>query len=346
MQVGPIRFPAFSLPVSTAPVQPVYQFQPTQPSDQVEIGAAPALRAPQRTPLTRHKLALLGTAALGLALSVGTYHVPGRSAAWASVTQALPNSVPKVPQTFSKDAVQGYYLDADEEELSEAGRALYESIRSRHLGQSEKLDFGSPTAYFTGGLPGSGKGQILEKMQSMGGFVVVDPDCIKRDVIADLVEKNPALKSAAEKDPDWGTVVHWTSSLLAKELMRDALKAGADVVYDSSMSTPDRQRYKDFVDLARSQGYRIHAMICQVGVQKSIERAESRAGKPVTVELPEDEIRLPGRRVTAEYVRECAGRLDENLLLFQAAGFFDHVSIYDNNLDGQPMRLISSAKKR
>ncbi len=128
--------------------------------------------------------------------------------------------------------------------------------------------------------------------------------------------------------------------------MKDALRSGCDVVYDSSMSTPDRQRYQDFVDLARSQGYRVHAMICEVDLNKSIERAEARANKSLLLDSPQGPLKLLGRRVTADYVRECSGRLKDNLTVFQAAGFFDHVSIFDNSVDGQPMRLISSSKKR
>jgi predicted kinase len=251
----------------------------------------------------------------------------------------------EVPQKFRLREVQDYYLSGDEESLSEAGQALYASIRDRALANAEPTQVGSPTVYFTGGLPGSGKGQILDKMEANGGFVLIDPDHIKHDIMADLARKNPQLREAMQNDREWGTVVHWTSSLMAKQLMLDALETGADLVFDSSMSTPDQARYHEFASKARSQGYRVNALICDVRLEKSIERSEKRAQKPVEVEVEgADSLKLPGRLVTADYIRECQTRLEHNLFSFRMAGLFDSMSFYDNNSDGAPARLMSDIR--
>jgi hypothetical protein len=195
MQLGPIRHSsaiAWRQP-TTISAQPNYQAQSSYlPIDRMEVSFAPLPTKPRGLAGTRAKL--LSAAALTLSFSTLAAQFPSQVANWSVAVTASPvlAAPTKVPQQFSQAAVQSYYLCPEEESLSAQGRALYESLKIRYLGDAQAIDMGTPTAYFTGGLPGSGKGQLLEKMHAMGGFVVVDPDLLKRDVMLDLLEKNPA----------------------------------------------------------------------------------------------------------------------------------------------------------
>lgn len=255
---------------------------------------------------------------------------PDPPALVGSGTPPQARGLPSVPRQFTQKEVQAYYLSADEESLSEIGRALYTRMKGKYLDPVPEATLGSPTLYFTAGLPGSGKGAVLESMWAEAqDFVLVDPDHLKYDILKDLLAKNPDLGPQMMQDREWGTVVHWTSSLLAKELLLDGLSQKKDLVFDSSMSTPDADKYRKFSIMAREQGYRINALICQVDLDKSIERADKRSRKAIQV----DNLLLPGRLVTPDYIRGCNERLQANLDSFFAEGLFDFAAAFDNNGD-------------
>ena len=251
------------------------------------------------------------------------------------------------PTSFTQKAVHAYYLSPDEKSLSPAGKAIYAKLRAKYLDDVQMCPIGTPTVYFTGGLPGSGKSSVLDYLwKESKDFVLVDPDSIKKDIVEDLAMLNPALRSEMAADPQWGTSVHWPSSLMAKELMDEALGSGKDIVFDSSMSTPDQDKYRKFAADSRRNGYHVKGLICNVGVEKSIERAEKRAKKPVSLPLPDgDKLLLPGRMVQADYIRECQGRLQQNMGAYLAEGLFDGVNVFDNNQDGQMPRLVETYQR-
>jgi len=357
-----MQFPqihSFAPPIHTAPVRPASPFEiplqespgPSDPQEQLSLNFLPA---PPQTPLLPPPSPPAQTPAEPPELPAlkAKEPTPSSSPGLLMMSEDQPTvgshlllggpTAPEVPQKFRLREVHDYYLTRDEEGLSEAGKALYASIRDRILEGAEPTQVGTPTAYFTGGLPGSGKGTILQKMEASGGFVLIDPDQIKHDIMADLASKNPQLREAMQNDREWGTVVHWTSSIMAKQLMLDALETGADLVFDSSMSTPDQAKYHEFASKARAQGYRVNAVICDVRLEKSIERSEKRAQKQMEVPVEGAEpLKLPGRLVTADYIRECHTRLEHNLFSFRMGGLFDSMTFYDNNSDGAPARLMS-----
>lgn len=315
----------------------------SNPGTWIEARAGAEVSAPS-TPLPRP------TTARGvdsLARDVGVHMGPSGALMMLEGTPLIgAGLLPDVPQQFTKDAVDKYYLGADENSLSPAGKALYAQVRGHYLDPVPECTIGSPTIYCTGGLPGSGKGSVVDSMvDHRPDFVLVDPDKIKQDIIEDLATKNPNLRAQMQNDREWGTAVHWTSSIMARELMVEAIKSGKDIVFDSSMSTPDQGKYREFANDARAQGYRVNAMICNVDVDKSIERAEKRSKKPVIVDLPDGPLALPGRLVTADYVRECDQRLHANLNAYLTEGLFDNLVFFDNSRDGEALRFEKSYRR-
>ena len=245
-----------------------------------------------------------------------------------------------VPEAFSKAEVDRFYLTGEEGKLSPVGQVLFNKVRTKFLESIPDTPLGSPTLYMTGGIPGSGKGRIVSQLwEQSPHFVLVDADEIKNVVLADLVTANPALRPQMEQCKEWASVVHRTSRVMAHDLMEEALGSSKDILFDSTLASPNRQEYHQFVDRARQGGRGVHAIICNVDVSKAIERAEKRAKKPTVIDLPQDKLILPGRFVPLELIPGAKEGLTANSELFLKEGLFDDVTIYDNSRDGEPLRL-------
>ena len=248
-----------------------------------------------------------------------------------------------VPVKFSLQDVQGHYLVADTGGLSAAGQALCSQLSHKYIDNVPSCSIGTPMLYFTGGLNGSGKGAIIDSMwKDQQDFVLIDSDRIKKDIVADLAVKNPSLRQQMADDPEWNTAVHGTSKLIAHQLVHDALASGKEIIFDSTMCNPENDEYRAFAAEARKNGYLVKGIISQVSVDKAVERATQRAGKPVSVDLPDGQLVLHGRTVRADYIKGNEERLRRNLEAYTQEGLFDRLEVFDNSRDGKPAQLVET----
>ncbi len=244
-----------------------------------------------------------------------------------------------VPQHFDKNELQKCYLSEDGNQLSAVGKALYSKIADAFL-SSVPQPAGAPTLTMTGGLPGSGKGQLVKMMQQeVPPFVVVDADKLKDWVLLDLLDKNPNLRSEMEQCKEWASVSHRVSRVLAHELIVDSVAAGKDCLFDSTLAAPKREEYREFVAQARSKGYLVQAKLAQVELETAVQRAEARAQQPYKIGAGESQVILGGRYVPSELIRGAYEGLVTNREAFIQEGLFDRLQIFDNNQTGKPMTL-------
>lgn len=258
-----------------------------------------------------------------------------------------PKAESTIPKHFTAQDIEGHYFanGADKakglNDLSDDGKKLYETIKSRYLDPVPKCPHGSPTLYLTGGLPGSGKGFILKKILGDSPQIVkVDPDEIKKDIIHDLAKKDPRLLDEACNNKTWGNEIHESSSFLAKLLMDDALKSGKDIVFDSSMASGNVDKYRKYASTARGLGYKVNGLISEVSVDTANERAIKRANKPGLLFLDGGKRKaLPGRLTERSYIESCTNNLDNNLKTYLSEGMYDNCIIFDNNSSENPAQV-------
>lgn len=250
-----------------------------------------------------------------------------------------------VPQHFEKSELQKCYLSEDGNQLSAVGKALYAKIADAFL-SSVPQPADAPTLTMTGGLPGSGKGQLVKMMQrEVPPFVVVDADKLKDWVLLDLLDKNPNLRSEMEQCKEWASVSHRVSRVLAHELIVDSVAAGKDCLFDSTLAAPKREEYREFVAQARSKGYRVEAKLAQVEVETAVLRAEARSKQPYKIGDGESQVTLSGRYVPSDLIRGAYEGLVTNRDAFIQEGLFDRLQVFDNNQTGQPMKLQQEYKR-
>lgn len=254
------------------------------------------------------------------------------------------------PQHFTRDAVEQLYFTGGRPEdgapPSDAGKELYGVIKSTLLDPVPQCPYGSPSLYFTGGLPGSGKGYVLRKMAEgptpgghMPQFVHVDPDEIKKYLLSDFAARNPQVREEMSRTPGWNDMIHESASALAKQLMSDALASGKDIVFDSSMASTNVEKYRKYARVARDKGYRIYGLINEVSEETAQERAVKRAKKPMELTLPDGEtLALPGRLLQPRYIHECALNLQTNVDTYLGEGLFDRCVIFDGTSRDTPVK--------
>jgi predicted ABC-type ATPase len=245
-----------------------------------------------------------------------------------------------VPEHFDKTELQKCYLTEDGNDLSPTGKILYSHIAQNYLSNVPQ-PVGQPTLTMTGGLPGSGKGQLVKIMQQdLAPFVVVDADKLKDEVMLDLLDKNPALEVEMVACKEWASVSHRVSRVLAHQLIVDAVNAGKDCLFDSTLAAPKREEYRDFVSNARAHGFSVQAKIAQVEVETAVQRAELRSQQPHHLANSSHNLTLGGRYVPSDLIRGAYEGLISNRDAFIQEGLFDSYQVYDNNQQGQPIKLI------
>jgi len=140
-----------------------------------------------------------------------------------------------------------------------------------------------------------------------------------------------------EDSRDWASVVHRTSRVIAHMLMEEALDTHKDVLFDSTLASPNQQEYRDFVNQARAQGHRCTAYIARVQTRTAVERDQERAKTPVVLHLPDHDVTLHGRLVPPELIAGAEKGLQNNLNTFLNEGLFDELSLYDNDREDKPL---------
>ena len=257
-----------------------------------------------------------------------------------------------VPQSFTQKEVDSYYMTTGADGkvgLSDAGKAVFATVKAKFMDPVPKAPFGSPTLYFSGGLPGSGKSATMRELfkGSKDEFVRVDPDAIKETLLEDLATKNPALRPQMAADDSWAGVVHETSSLMAKQLANESLGTGKDVLYDSTMASATPDKFQNLAAKARAVGYRVQALITKVTPETAARRALERAKYPTVLNLPDQTtLKLPGRLIQKDYIDECQSHLENNLHHFVQTGLFDRMTVFNNDKDGMPAQREATYKRQ
>ncbi|MCK5523155.1 MAG: zeta toxin family protein [Thiomargarita sp.] len=135
---------------------------------------------------------------------------------------------------------------------------LHKAIVEEFFKGKEKPRNGVIVFLATGGLPGAGKGTVLQDaIKDMMGiesqekypekyYVIVDPDAIKH-YLPEYRNEDGTLN---------GNCVHRESGEIAEIIRKRALKEGYSVLYDASMRDyPDFRWYNKMVREAREKGY-------------------------------------------------------------------------------------------
>lgn len=115
-------------------------------------------------------------------------------------------------------------------------------------------------AILTMGLPGAGKSYVLHNNFDLSGFVVIDPDEIKK-------EKDDYCDSRPEVYHEW-------SKQVARERTSQAIKEGRNLVIDGT-GTNVPKMVKQIEDLQK-EGYFVEILYVKVRLETSLRRNRER----------------------------------------------------------------------
>lgn len=271
----------------------------------------------------------------------------------ASPPERNPNStgesVTPAPKDFMAMAgspLTGRHITADGDFTPER-KAVHEKIISDFL---EGVDpAANPVQYMNGGGPASGKGTMTRgdnaritgyppthivdddgnfvRAENPGG-VIIDPDQLKLSLPEgrEAVQRRAAGEELDTAHQEWAANLHEESSYLGKRLHQAALDRGVHLVLDGVNDT-SVAKVRDKVDQARAAGYSVEANYIYLDPEEGLRRAQTRAARS-------------GRNVPPQVVLDAY----ENIpIVFDGikTGVFDKVRLFDNNLDGQPGRLVA-----
>lgn len=148
---------------------------------------------------------------------------------------------------------------------SEARAALHQKIID-DIVNSKTCTVKKPAiAIFTAGLPGAGKSVFIKKhLKHFDNYVIVDADSIR--------EKLPEYKG-------WNAfnTQSEANDIVIKILAKIGKPCNVDIIYDSSMTNP--QRYIDLSKHLKELGYNVFIIYARIPTQVAKERALSRYQK-------------------------------------------------------------------
>lgn len=229
----------------------------------------------------------------------------------AAINQNDPLNLPSI--AFGKANPDG--LDSLEQyqfsngALSADRQALHEAIKQELFAEASAVD--NPTAYLLGGGPATGKSTFRDSgaMGLSANSVTIDSDVIK----AKLPEYRERLKA---NDPTAAAFVHEESSLLAKQLLRDASDGQYNMVYDGT-GDGSIDSLSQKVAIMRANGAKVEAHYLTIPTDLAIERAQLRAEET-------------GRAVPEALIKEAHAAVS---LVFPEAikrGLFDKFYLWDS----------------
>ncbi|HEY3998472.1 MAG TPA: zeta toxin family protein [Candidatus Xenobia bacterium] len=249
-----------------------------------------------------------------------------------------------VPDKFTSSEVEAWYTGDSPSGLTPPGQELVKEVAHEVVQGKPDHGLGDPVLILTGGVPGSGKSTVMAHLKATHpDLVVIDPDHVKERVVEDLAKANPELVAAMRSNPDWGSVVHETSKVMARNLLGEVLKSGHDVVLDSSMGVSDPDRFRDYVKEACRHGYDVHAIVLYKVDPEVAQRRNSRRGDAGTeIAMRNGEtLALPGRRVPDDLIHLTHDLLHQNVEAYVNEGLFRRITLLDNNTDGQPAHVLA-----
>lgn len=189
---------------------------------------------------------------------------------------------------------------------------------------------GSPTLYMTGGGPASGKTVAVLKNKAAGippgnRAAHMDPDSMKTEF-----PEYGAAKAAGRK---WASShVHEESSALAKSGVREGLRRGHDVVYDTVGDSGYASLSGKVAGFRAAGAKRVVARYATVDTNTAIARSTARAA-------------TTGRHVPSSVIR--GGHADVSRTLVEAVknDLFDDVKLFDTGGTVGAPRLVMSKLK-
>jgi predicted ABC-type ATPase len=217
------------------------------------------------------------------------------------------------------DGKGGYKLDA-------AKQAEHDAIKAHFLEGVPKSN--DPTMHFLGGGPASGKSnavsnpamgfpKTIDSPEVKNGSAKADAVVINADLVKDQLKEYQDRLAA--HDPTAAGYCHEESSMLAKEIYKDALAQGKDVVFDGVGNTSKEAVEKKIND-AQSMGYKVIGTYVTCPTDTAVERANARAEKT-------------GRVVPESVVRQAHAAVSR--IFPEVSGSFDQVRVVDTTRGGQ-----------
>jgi len=185
-------------------------------------------------------------------------------------------------------------------------------------GLFNKAGEGLGQMWVTGGLPGAGKSTTLGG-EFYKNKVLIDPDSIKY-MLADE-------RGISRKDVDlrpWE--LHEESSVIAKHLVREAVREKKDVIYDVTMK--GTENLNDLLYMVNNDTFQANAAFIHLPIEKGIERDKARGESG-------------GRSIGADLYKKLFGDYPTHKAFFQLKDNFDNFRVYDNSVPlGQEAKLF------
>lgn len=180
-------------------------------------------------------------------------------------------------------------------------------------------------AIFMGGGSASGKSVLIQNVCTMynqyGNFLVIDSDRIKEKI----PEYQDLIKAGAK---DAASVVHDESSDIATRLYYEALSRNINLIFDGTFKNVDK--YRNFLDTAKQNHYRITLFIADVPVEVALKRNQVRGD-------------LTGRYVEEQIIRDSHKQVPQT---FQALkDRFDDIYLHDC-VEAYPYQFYVKVKEK
>ena len=204
-------------------------------------------------------------------------------------------------------------------------QALHNEIIADYLKGVEAVE--NPKAFMMGGGPASGKSSVLDAghIKMPKNTLAVDSDKIK----GYLPEY---IKGVADGDVGAAAFAHEESSYLGKKILAEAANKKGNVLLDGTGDNSiDNLRKK--IKMIKSGGQKVEAHYMTMDTELSVKIEKARAAKT-------------GRKVPESFLRETHAAVSDIVPKAIKEGLFDEITIWDNNIKGQPIRIASAKGKK
>lgn len=241
--------------------------------------------------------------------------------------------IQRAPSTYAttnpaaKESLERF-LQADGT-LTPDRQALHDAIVRRHLAMARSVKVppyqpGRPAADWAlgterpvfeimGGGPASGKSTMLKQIPPVPNRLTINPDVIK----AMLPEWRPGI---ATGDEAVAAFLHEESSLLAKRIVEEATRARYNILLDGTGDGGLEKIAAKIRDYKRAWGHHVTGHYVTIDTDEALRRALLRAKRS-------------GRKVVESYLRETHAQISANMQPLIDAGYFDDLTLWDNNGD-------------
>jgi predicted ABC-type ATPase len=174
----------------------------------------------------------------------------------------------------------------------------------------------SPTVYMTGGGPAAGKSVALLKNPTVGipgksAAVHADPDGAKESIPEFSQNKHSEDRTVA-------TRVHEESAAMSQMAVREALRQGRNVVYDSSGDGGIAKLEAKVATMRENGAERVIANYVTIDIKDAIRRSDERA-------------KTEGRFVPHAYLEQVHRDVTRTTIAAIQRGVYDSLDLWDNS---------------